>query len=151
MPGADDVSIAVVDASVALKWVVDEPHSDASAELLERPISWLAPRLMLVEAAAALRRKVSLREIGPVTATAALRSLGDATREGTIQLADDEQLVTEAFLLAVELEHKVPDGLYLALAEREGCALATADKKLASFATARGIPVIGIGLGAPAK
>ena len=80
---------------------------------------------MLVEAAAALRRKVADQELSAVTGTAALRSLGDAAREGTIRLADDEQLVTEAFLLAVELGHKVPDCIYLALAEREGCALAT--------------------------
>ena len=147
MPGADEVRLAVVDASVAVKWVVDEPHSEASAALLDRPIAWLAPRLMLVEAAAALRRKVSDRELSAVTGTAALRSLGDATREGTIRLADDEQLVTEAFLLAVELGHKVPDCMYLALAEREGCALTTADRRLASLARARRIPLIGVGIG----
>jgi predicted nucleic acid-binding protein len=146
MAGADNVRFAVVDASVAVKWVVDEPHSDVSAALLERPITWLAPRLMLVEAAAALRRKVADRELNAVTGTSALRSIADAAREGTIQLADDEQLITEAFLLAVELGHKVPDCLYLALAEREGCALATADRRLASFARSRGIPVLGVGI-----
>src|SRR5262249_41759249 len=123
MAGADDVRFAVVDASVAVKWVIDEPHSDVCVRLLQRPITWLAPRLMLVEVAAALRRKVTDRELNPVTATAALRSIADATREGTVQLADDEQLVAEALLLALDLEHKVPDCMYLALAEREGCAL----------------------------
>jgi predicted nucleic acid-binding protein len=146
MTGADEVRLAVVDASVAVKWVVDEPYSDVSAALLDRPIAWLAPRLMLVEAAAALRRKVSARELSSVTGTAALRSIADATREGTIQLADDEHLVTEAFLLALDLGHKVPDCLYVALAEREGCALATADQRLASLARSRKVPVLGVGV-----
>jgi predicted nucleic acid-binding protein len=145
MAGADEVRLAVVDASIAVKWVVDEPYSAMAAALLDRPITWLAPRLMLVEAAAALRRKVSERELSPVIGTAALRSIADATRDGTVQLADDEQLVTEAFLLALDLGHKVPDCLYLALAEREGCALATADRRLASLARSRKVPVLGVG------
>lgn len=148
MPGVDEVRAAVVDASVAVKWVVDEAHSDASAVLLSRAITWLAPRLMLIEAAAALRRKVVARELNPVTATAALRTLADATREGTIQLADDEQLVTEALLLALDLEHKVPNCVYLALAEREGCSLATADRQLALLARSRKVPVLGVGAAA---
>ena len=57
MPPAETTAVAVVDASVAVKWVVDEPDSNAAATLLERPICWIAPRLMLVEAAATLRRK----------------------------------------------------------------------------------------------
>jgi len=145
MAGADDVRFAVVDASVALKWVVDEPHSDVSAALLARPISWWAPRLMLVEVAAALRRKVAERELSPVVGTAALRTLTDATREGAVQLADDEQLVSEAFLLALDMGHEVPDCLYLALAEREGCALATADRRLASLARSRDVAVLAVG------
>src|SRR5262249_25355235 len=127
------------------KWVVDEPHSDVSAALLARPISWFAPRLMLVEVAAALRRKVAERELSPVVGTAALRTLRAATREGTVALADDEQLVSEALLLALDLDHRVPDCLYLALAEREGCALATADRRLATLARSRDVVVLGIG------
>jgi len=151
MRGVEDLGSAVIDASVAVKWVVDESHSKAAAALLERSLVWMAPRLMLIEAAAALRRKVAGHELGPVAATAALRSLADATREGTIQLADDEQLVTEALLLALDLGHKVPDCVYLALAEREGCGLATADRQLAMLARSRTIPVIGIGAAAKAN
>ena len=150
MPGGDapGVAVAVVDASVAVKWVVHEPHSDAAAALLERSIAWVAPRLVLVEAAAALRRKVADRQLGAATVTSALAALVDATRQGTIRLADDEQLVVQALLLAVELDHKVPDCVYLALAEREGCPLATADGRLGRLARSRKVPVLGIGTAA---
>jgi predicted nucleic acid-binding protein len=51
MLGASVPTAAVVDASVAVKCVVSEPHSEAAAALLDRPTRWVAPRLMLVEAA----------------------------------------------------------------------------------------------------
>jgi predicted nucleic acid-binding protein len=145
MPGVETASSAVVDASVAVKWLVDEPDSQMAATLLERPIRWVAPRLMLVEAAATLRRKVVQREIRATSAAASLGVLLDAVREGAIQLVEDEQLVDTALVLALELSHKVPDCVYLALAEREGCSLCTADRPLARIARKREVGVLGVG------
>jgi predicted nucleic acid-binding protein len=145
MPGVEAASAVVVDASVAVKWVVDEPDSEMAAALLERPIRWIAPRLMLVEAAASLRRKVVQREIRATGAAASLRTLLDAVREGAIRLVEDEQLVDTALLLALELSHKVPDCVYLALAEREGCSLCTADRLLSRIARKREVGVLGVG------
>jgi predicted nucleic acid-binding protein len=145
MPGVEAASGVVVDASVAVKWVVDEPDSEAAAALLERPIRWIAPRLMLIEAAAALRRKVVQREIRVTSAAASLGTLLDAVLEGAIRLADDEQLVDTALLLALELNHKLPDCVYLALAEREGCSLCTADRPLSRIARKREVDVLGVG------
>src|SRR5437867_9772593 len=48
MPGAERARAAVVDASVAVKWVVDERGGRAAAAFLPSPILWLAPRLMVV-------------------------------------------------------------------------------------------------------
>jgi predicted nucleic acid-binding protein len=148
MPGASTATTAVVDASVAVKWVVDEPGSDAAAALLDRPRRWVAPRLMLVEAAAILRRKIVDGELRAETAAASLATLLDAVREGTIRLADDEELVATAIVLAVDAGHKVPDCMYLTLAEREGCSLSTADRRLARLARARRVEVLGIGAAA---
>ena len=148
MPGAEAARVAVVDASVAVKWVVDEPDSEAAAALLERPIRWVAPRLMLIEAAATLRRKVVQRELRPTSAAVSLRALLDGARRGVIRLVEDEHLVDAAFLLALELAHKLPDCLYLALAEREGCRLCTADGPLARMARARRVQVLGVGTAA---
>ena len=74
-------------------------------------------------------------------ATAALSACLDAVADGVIGLADDEALVSAALNLALTLTHKVPDCLYLALAEREGAVLVSADRKLISLARRRGIEV----------
>jgi predicted nucleic acid-binding protein len=58
-----------------------------------------------------------------------------------IRLIEDERVVAQALRLALSLGHKVPDCLYLALAEREGAGLATADARLARLAVSRGVRV----------
>jgi predicted nucleic acid-binding protein len=143
MPAAEDrvPSLAVLDASVAVRWVVAEPGSDEAAVMLGRPVGWLAPRLMLTEAAGALRRKVAGRELDVTAAAQALDILVDGAEGGLIHIADDATLVASALMLAIGLKHRVPDCVYLALAEREGAALATADARLASLAKSRGVEV----------
>jgi predicted nucleic acid-binding protein len=148
MPGADprsDPAIGVLDASVAIKWLTSEPASLEAAALFDRPIRWLAPRLLLTEAAAALRRKVTERHIQEVAAISALTILLEAVSAGKIVLANDEDLIATALSLALLLGHRVPDCLYLTIAEREGAALATADAGLAAVARGRGVAVLAIG------
>jgi predicted nucleic acid-binding protein len=58
-----------------------------------------------------------------------------------IRLIEDERVVAQALRLALSLGHKVPDCLYLALAEREGAGLATANARLARLAVSRGVRV----------
>ena len=134
-------TLAVLDASVAVRWVVAERGSEEAAVLLGRPVGWLAPKLMLTEAAGALRRKTAGAELDATFAAQALDALVDGAADGLIHLADDETLVRSAMMLAISLKHRVPDCLYLALAEREGAALATADARLASLAKSRGVEV----------
>ena len=140
MPGAEPgLTSAVLDASVAVRWVVPERGSETAAELLDQPIAWLAPRLMLIECAAALRRKIMARELRTEHGVQALDTLLQAVADGVLRLAEDEDLVTSALMLALELGHKVPDCLYLALAEREGAGLVTADRRLHDLARTRGV------------
>ena len=145
MPRAEELeptpSLVVLDASVAVRWVVTERGSDEAASLLGRPVGWLAPRLMLTEAAGALRRKTAGGELDATHAAQCLDALIGAATDGLIHLVDDETLTAPALMLALALKHKVPDCLYLALAEREGAAVATADTRLAALARGRGIEV----------
>lgn len=143
MPGAEaEPSTAVLDASVAVRWFVPERGSEQAANLLARPITWIAPRLMFVEMAAALRRKVVGGELRMEVAAQALQAMVEAVADGTVRVSEDERLISAAFLLALSVEHKVPDCLYVALAEREGAGLATADKRLSDLATRRGVAVL---------
>ena len=142
MPPADAVQVVVLDASVAVRWVVEEAGSDEAAALLERDVAWITPRLLLTEAASALRRKVADKTLAPAAAGQSLDALHQAIADGVIRLVDDERVIASALLLALSLQHKVPDCVYLALAEREGAGIATADDRLARLARSRGVDVL---------
>ncbi|HEX2478449.1 MAG TPA: type II toxin-antitoxin system VapC family toxin [Geminicoccaceae bacterium] len=140
MPGAEIIPLAtVLDASVAVRWIATEPGTAAAIALLRRPTRWIAPRLLLTEVAGALHRKIGERRIRDVAATEALDALLNAVDRGEIQLAEDERFMAAALMLATLMSHKVADCVYVALAEHEGAALATADRRLASLAERRGV------------
>ena len=141
MPQAEPLQAVVLDASVAVRWVVSEKGSDQAAALLDLPFSWVAPRLLLTEAASALRRKAAEGGLDPGLASEALDALLQAVADGVVRLTDDERVVAQALRLALTLQHKLPDCVYLAIAERDGAAIATADSKLARLARSRGIRV----------
>lgn len=111
----------VVDASIALKWVMEEPGSDAAEELLEKDLA--APSPWLLEAANALWRR-TVR--GELTAAEAEERLTELTNASVASVPLDQDL-PEAMRLAVQLNHPVYDCLYLALARRLRTYVVTAD------------------------
>lgn len=142
MPGDEVGTVAVLDASVAVRWLVRERGSDDVGRLMEGPISWRAPHLLVTEVASAMRRKIVANELGALEAIGSIQILKSAIADGLISLVADDDLVPAALTLALLYEHKLPDCMYLALAEREGISLATADVALARIAQARGVAVI---------
>jgi predicted nucleic acid-binding protein len=138
MPG-DDIEFpsAVVDASVVVRWIVPETGAAEALALLERSIDWLAPRLMLSEVAGALRRKVAAGELTAGVATQGFDFVLGIVAHGALRLYRDETVIRSAFALSLAHQHKVPDCVYLALAEDTGAALATADHRLNEIARAR--------------
>jgi predicted nucleic acid-binding protein len=141
MLGDNVPDLVVLDASVAVRWFVREPGSEQAAELLTQSVVWLAPRLLPIEVASALRRNVIAGMLRAEFAMQALETLLQNARNGTLHFADDEALVPSALALALTVDHKLPDCLYLALAEREGASLATADRALARLAEQRKVNV----------
>ena len=113
----------VIDASVALKWVLDEPGADAAAAL--RSESLIAPELWLVEAANALWRRTRRGEMSGEEARERLTKLRDAP----VASAPIERDLLAAADLAGALDHPVYDCLYLAMAIREDTQLVTADRR----------------------
>jgi predicted nucleic acid-binding protein len=123
----------VVDASIAVKFLVREPHNDAARLLLADPEPLIAPDWLLVEAASAFWKKVRRSEMPPDHAERHLETLPEFFES----LFPASDLVREALALSLRLGHPVYDCLYLALALREDCLLVTADTDFAA-AVARG-------------
>ena len=117
----------VVDASVAVKWLVPEEGSDAAERLLELGDELHAPRLMASEIANALWRKVRLGEVE----TGRAGALMGAVRAMPVHWTRDEMYSADAVRLALELDRPVYDCVYLALAYRIGARMVTADERFA--------------------
>ena len=113
----------VIDASVALKWVLDEPGKEAADALLEEEL--IAPSLWLLEAANALWRRTQRGEINDEEAKERLTELYNAPVT-TTTIEDD---LLAAADLANGLGHPVYDCLYLAMAIRENTYVVTADSR----------------------
>ena len=113
----------VVDASVAVKWLVEEEHSDAADRLLDGNHELFAPRLMASEAGNALWRKVRMGELERSRAGA----LAAAISEMAVRWTEDEEVGPDAVRLSLALNRPVYDCVYLALAHRLGATLVTAD------------------------
>ena len=113
----------VVDASVAVKWLIAEDDSDIAREIAAKGDELHAPRLMASEIANALWRKARLGEIERADAGAMLASVS----EMPLRWAADEVVCADAVRLALALDRPVYDCVYLALAHRIGAIVLTAD------------------------
>lgn len=118
----------VVDASVAVKWLIAEEQSDAAHRLAASSDDLHAPRLMASEIANALWRKARLGEIERGRAGALMA----AVSEMPVRWNTDETVCADAIRLALALDTPVYDCMYLALAQRIRAQLVTADVRFAN-------------------
>jgi predicted nucleic acid-binding protein len=118
----------VVDASVALKWLLPEDDSDLADAL--RAENLIAPPLWLVEGANALWRNVRNGKISASDAARLLEKLSAAP----ITTSHKDRDVIEVLDLAVKLAHPIYDCRYIALARRENIYVITADLRFADLA-----------------
>lgn len=125
----------VIDASVAIKWVVEEPGTEEA--LLLRRERLHAPDLLIPECANILWKKVRRKEMSEGEALLAARLLVRAD----IQLEPMRPLLEPATRLALGLDHPAYDCIYLALANVLGCELVTADNVLQRKLQSAGSPV----------
>ena len=122
----------VVDASVAVKWLVEEEGSKSAKRLLDGDYDLHAPRLIVSEVANALWRKVRLGEIERGEAGV----LAAAVPGMPLRWSDDEHVCADAVRIALTLERPVYDCVYLALGHRLGATLVTADARFANAVAA---------------
>ncbi len=114
----------IVDASVAVKWMIDEEGSDLARELLGR-VDLIAPTLIHAEVGNAIWKK---QRRGEYAGHAELTALPDLFAT-LIQTIDEAPMMARALDLAIRLDHAVYDCVYLAVAEALDDALITADAK----------------------
>ncbi len=130
----------VVDASVAIKWVVQEPGTDAALAI--RQCRLLAPDLLVAECANILWKKVRRGDLEAADAVLAGRLL---ERAG-IELVPMRRMLERATSLSMLIDHPAYDCFYLALAEASDCDFVTADNRLMAKAQAHpgGVRVLGL-------
>lgn len=125
------IGAAVIDTSVVLKWVVDEPLSAAARGLSRADL--VAPAMLRVECCNALWRKVRMNELSAAQAKVRARKIEDSP----IEIISDELLTPMAFELCLELNHPIYDCLYLALALDRKLPVITDDRRLVALGARR--------------
>ncbi len=114
----------VIDASVAAKWVIEEPGTPESMVLREQA-KLMAPDLLMAECANILWKKVRRHELTRGEAILAARLLQGAE----VELLPTRSLLQLATKIAINLDHPAYDCLYLALALENDCKFVTADER----------------------
>jgi predicted nucleic acid-binding protein len=130
----------VVDARVALKWVVPEPGTAEARAFLARAgeerVTLLAPELLWAEVASVLRRKATSPDgLSDSEARAALRVL----LRSPIAVVSHAPLADAALQLGLALGITAYDSMYVALAEARDAVLVTFDTRLARRLLSRGL------------
>lgn len=116
----------IIDASVALRWFLNEPGASDAASAFSQGRAPMAPDLVLVEIANGLWSAVRRQRIDEPTARALL-----ATTPSLFgQLRPAETLLGAAFEIAHAIDHPVYDCMYLAMADADRTPLLTADQRL---------------------
>ncbi len=114
----------VIDASIAVKWVVEEDGT-TDALALRQKAKLIAPELLVAECANILWKKVQRNELMHDEALLAARLLQGAE----IELLPMRSLLESATQISIEIDHPAYDCLYLALAVEKKRKFVTADKR----------------------
>lgn len=114
----------ILDASVGVKWLVPEEHSETAAALVGQTDIFV-PTLFHSELANALWKKARR---GEIRLDEIVAHLGEIPL--LVTTLDETEALPRALAIAAQLEHPVYDCVYLALAEARDDILLTADLRL---------------------
>jgi predicted nucleic acid-binding protein len=118
------VTAFVIDASIAVKWVVSEDGTDL-ALLLLKSARLVAPDLLMPECANVLWKKAQRGELSTDEAVLAARVL----QKADIEIYPTRQLLDEATRIAIDLNHPAYDCIYLSLAIANDWQFVSADER----------------------
>lgn len=120
----------VVDASVVVKWFVEEDHHEQARDLLRADDILLAPDLIVLEITNVVWKKTIRDEIDRAQATI----IAAAILQGEPQLHPSTDFSERALEMALSLNHPIYDCVYLACAEHFNSPLITLDQRLCKAA-----------------
>jgi predicted nucleic acid-binding protein len=128
--------VIVVDASLGVKWFLDEANSQQATELLVANRTQISvPDLFGIEVASALVRECNMRKGEASHFSWALARLGALLESRAIVSSRTESSgLAQAASIALDLGHPLKDCVYLALAMNLDCPLITCDRRFANKA-----------------
>lgn len=115
----------VVDASVAVKWYLEEDHTTPARRLLDGTYGLIVPDLFFAEIGNVLWKRWRRGELDDDVITETLAALDRVPCE----TRSARPLLSRAMTFATSLQRTVYDSLYLALAIDTGARLVTADRR----------------------
>ncbi len=126
-------TLVVVDSSIAISWLLEDPNSDVAQALLDEWIDnekvILAPALLAYEVTNIIHQNVRRGEVTTERAREILAGFFET--EITFDKAQSHNTSQRALELAYRFSLPATyDAYFLALAEREDCELWTEDKRL---------------------
>ena len=116
----------IVDASVAVKWFVEETLHDEARRLVKYQREIQAPEFILIEVANVAWKKAVRKEIS----NDQVRAIVHMIPQFIPVLLPSSTLLERATELAIELTHPIYDCLYIACAELTDAVLVTADARI---------------------
>ena len=125
----------ILDSSVVVKLYFNEEGSQRAEDLLRTDITIIAPELLFTEVASVAAKKVRMGVSTREVARHAVIAVGDII-DSVFPLYE---LAHQAFLLATDSGFSAYDATYLALAQRRGTHVVTADARLVARARDAGL------------
>jgi predicted nucleic acid-binding protein len=120
----------VVDASVAVKWLIAEPNDKHALAILGGFEPLVAPDLILLEVASAISRRTRDQRLAEHVATELYGKWKRILDEDELSIRSLADVIDRAFRISTSIAHPVADCVYIACAEAFGASLLTADVAL---------------------
>ncbi len=123
----------IVDASIAVKWFVEEEGSEKALSLRNEHINGssvlIVPDLFFIEVINAFRYKTKNKEF--------LKKVNDDLWKIQLKVQKINQYILDkASEIALDYDMSIYDSIYVALSQIYGCPIYTSDKKLAEYENA---------------